>query len=153
MGGCCRVVRNRGASVLDHSCQTKRHSYAERGLDLYETPDVAVEALLRVENLPRRIWEPACGRGAIVNVLRSHGHEVVASDIAGYREVVRNGVDGLLVPPGDTAALIAAVRRVLDDPALAARLREAGRARAETYSWDRVTDQVESIYAEVAAAR
>jgi hypothetical protein len=62
----------------------QRHSYADRGLDLYETPDVAVEALLRVENLPRRIWEPACGRNAIVNVLRSHGHEVVASDIADY---------------------------------------------------------------------
>jgi glycosyltransferase involved in cell wall biosynthesis len=42
---------------------------------------------------------------------------------------------------------------VLGDPALAGRLREAGRARAEIYSWDRVTDQVESIYAEVAGTR
>jgi hypothetical protein len=70
--------------VLDHSCQTQRHSYAERGLDLYETPGVAVEALLRVGRLPHRIWEPACGRGAIVNVLRAHGHEVIASDIADH---------------------------------------------------------------------
>jgi len=62
----------------------QRHTHAERGLDLYETPAVAVEALLRVERLPHRIWEPACGRGAIVNVLRAHGHEVVASDIADY---------------------------------------------------------------------
>jgi hypothetical protein len=50
---------------LDHSCQVQRHPHAERGLDLYETPAVAVEALLRVERLPHRIWEPACGRGAI----------------------------------------------------------------------------------------
>jgi hypothetical protein len=70
--------------MLDHSCQTQRHSYAERGLDLYETPACAVEALLRVEKLPLRIWEPACGRGAIVNVLRAHGHQVVATDIADY---------------------------------------------------------------------
>jgi hypothetical protein len=70
--------------MLDHSCQVQRHPLAERGLDLYETPAVAVEALLRVERLPHRIWEPACGRGAIVNVLRAHGHEVVASDIADY---------------------------------------------------------------------
>ena len=70
--------------ALDHSCQVQRHTHAERGLDLYETPAVAVEALLRVERLPHRIWEPACGRGAIVNVLRAHGHEVVASDIADY---------------------------------------------------------------------
>jgi hypothetical protein len=78
--------------VLDHSCQTQRHSYAERGLDLYETPACAVEALLRVEKLPRRIWEPACGHGAIVNVLRARGHDVVASDIANY------GVP--ITPPG-----------------------------------------------------
>ena len=47
-------------------------------------PAVAVEALLRAEQIPHRIWEPACGRGAIVNVLRSAGHSVVASDIADY---------------------------------------------------------------------
>ena len=70
--------------ALDFSSQSRRASFAERGLDLYETPSVAVEALLRVEQLPYRIWEPACGRGAIVNVLRSAGHSVVATDIADY---------------------------------------------------------------------
>jgi hypothetical protein len=73
--------------ALDHSCQVQRHSFAERGLDLYETPGVAVEALLRVEQLPRRIWEPAAGKGAIVRVLRDHGHEVIASDIYDYGEL------------------------------------------------------------------
>jgi hypothetical protein len=68
--------------MLDHSCQVQRHPHAERGLDLYETPSVAVEALLRAEkDLPRCVWEPAAGRGAIVRVLRDHGHAVVASDI------------------------------------------------------------------------
>jgi hypothetical protein len=70
--------------MLDHSCQVQRHPLAERGLDCYETPAVAVEALLRVEQLPRRIWEPACGRGSIANALRAHGREVVATDIADY---------------------------------------------------------------------
>jgi hypothetical protein len=70
--------------VLDHSCQVQRHSYADRGLDLYETPAEAVQALLRVEQIPHRIWEPAAGRGAIVRELRSAGHEVIASDIADY---------------------------------------------------------------------
>jgi hypothetical protein len=70
--------------ALDHSCQVQRHPHAERGLDLYETPRVAIEALLRVEKLPHRIWEPCAGRGAIVNLLRSAGHEVVASDIFDY---------------------------------------------------------------------
>ena len=70
--------------MLDHSCQVQRHAHAERGLDLYETPDVAVEALLRVEKIPQRIWEPAAGKGAIVRVLRGHGHAVIASDIYDY---------------------------------------------------------------------
>src|SRR5215468_535558 len=71
--------------MLDHSCQAQRHSHAERGHDLYETPAVAVEALLRVLALPSgAIWEPACGRGAIANVLRAHGHRVVCSDLINY---------------------------------------------------------------------
>jgi hypothetical protein len=46
---------------------------------------VAVEALLRVLVLPSgAIWEPACGRGAIANVLRAHGHRVVCSDLIDY---------------------------------------------------------------------
>jgi hypothetical protein len=71
--------------ALDHSCQVQRHPHAERGLDLYETPSVATEALLEVEvTLPRRIWEPAAGRGAIAKVLREHGHDVVATDLVDY---------------------------------------------------------------------
>jgi hypothetical protein len=71
--------------MLDHSCQAHRHSHAKRGHDLYETPAVAVEALLRVLALPSgAIWEPACGRGAIANVLRAHGHRVVCTDLIDY---------------------------------------------------------------------
>ena len=69
---------------LDHAAQSGSHTLAERGLDLYETPPCATEALLRVERLPHWCWEPAAGRGAIVNVLRDHGHAVIASDIIDY---------------------------------------------------------------------
>jgi hypothetical protein len=70
--------------MLDMSTQSRRHTLSERGNDCYETPAVAVDALLRVEKLPHRIWEPACGHGNIVNVLRRAGHEVIATDIADY---------------------------------------------------------------------
>jgi hypothetical protein len=70
--------------MLDHACGNGRHTLAERGLDLYETPSVAVEALLKVEQIPHGIWECAIGRGAIANVLRAHGHTVICSDIADY---------------------------------------------------------------------
>jgi hypothetical protein len=70
--------------TLSHAAQSGQHSHAERGLDLYETPPCAVEALLQVEQLPPCVWELAAGRGAIVNVLRAHGHSVIASDIIDY---------------------------------------------------------------------
>ena len=56
--------------------QAGRHPLIERGADLYETPPEATLALMRAEQLPQFIWEPACGRGAIVKVLRAAGHEV-----------------------------------------------------------------------------
>lgn len=71
--------------ALDHSCQVQRHPLVDRGHDLYETPSAAVEALLRVLPLPAgAVWEPACGRGAIANVLRAHGHRVVCTDLVDY---------------------------------------------------------------------
>ena len=69
---------------LAGACQTGRHSNAARGFDLYETPPIAVEELLAVENLPHWIWEPCAGRGAIANVLRDRGHAVVCSDLVRY---------------------------------------------------------------------
>jgi hypothetical protein len=83
--------------VLDHSCQVQRHPHAERGNDLYGTPAVATEALLAVEpTLPRRIWEPAVGRGAIAKVLLDAGHEVIGSDIIDYGIGYPGGRDFLL---------------------------------------------------------
>lgn len=62
----------------------KTATHEERGLDLYETPAVAVDALLKCERLPHHIWEPACGPGLIVRKLRAKGHTVFASDIEAY---------------------------------------------------------------------
>jgi hypothetical protein len=61
-----------------------RAPLAERGDDLYETPGVAVEALLRAEKIPDVVWEPACGPGAIVRVLRAAGRQVYATDLVDY---------------------------------------------------------------------
>jgi hypothetical protein len=85
--------------MLDHSCPVHRHPLAERGHDLYETPVVAVEALLRVEQLPHRLWDPACGPGNIVNTLRAAGHEVIGSDLINYGDPTHfYGRDFLLEP-------------------------------------------------------
>jgi hypothetical protein len=65
---------------------TGRAPFAERGNDLYETPPEAVHALLRTEPLPKErvIWEPACGPGSIVRVLRGAGYRVYATDLVNY---------------------------------------------------------------------
>lgn len=64
---------------------SKRHELKARKDDLYETPPEAVEALLRAEPIPLRVWEPACGPGAIARVLRSNGRNVFASDLVDYK--------------------------------------------------------------------
>ena len=74
------------------------------------------------------------------------GLPVVASDIAGYRDVVSDGVDGLLVPPRDPEALATGLVRVLKEPDLARRLGEAGRERAGTFDWPIVVDRLEELY-------
>jgi len=60
-----------------------------RELDFYPTPPDVTHALMRFLNLnPCRIWEPACGDGAMAEVLKQYGHDVIASDLrqTGYGE-------------------------------------------------------------------
>lgn len=54
--------------------------------DFYPTPPEGTRALLGVEQFDGPIWEPACGDGAIVNVLREAGHDVVATDLVARGE-------------------------------------------------------------------
>jgi phosphatidylinositol alpha-mannosyltransferase len=99
---------------------------------------------------------PATGResfGIVLVEAMSAGLPMVASDIPGYREVVRDGLEGRLVPPRDPAALAGAVAEILDDPDTAKRLGEAGRSRAKRYSWETVAGEIEEIYREVAQGR
>gem|GEM_PF-16962 len=71
---------------------------------------------------------------------------VVASDIPGYRDVVRDGLDGLLTPPGDALALAEALRALALDPAARSRMAVAARARAERFAWPHVAAEVLDCY-------
>ncbi len=66
---------------LDMSTGNRVHPISERGPDLYETPEVATRALLAVEAVSQVVWDPACGPGAIVRVLREEGRTVIAHDL------------------------------------------------------------------------
>ncbi len=71
---------------------------------------------------------------------------VLASDIPGYRDVVRDGLDGLLVPAGDALALAEALRLLALDPGLRVRLALAARERAERFAWPHVAAEVLDCY-------
>ncbi|MEX0833164.1 MAG: glycosyltransferase family 4 protein [Actinomycetota bacterium] len=96
---------------------------------------------------------PALGQesfGIVLLEAMAAGVPVVASDIEGLREVVRDGETGKLVSRGDPAALADAVDSILSDGATAARLVEAGRRRADEFDWAVVAGKLEDVYREAA---
>jgi glycosyltransferase-like protein len=93
------------------------------------------------------------GWGLAVLEAMSAGLPVVTSDLPVFLEYLRPGRDALVVPVGDAAALSRAIAQVLDDPALAARLRAAGLAVSRRFAWSRSAREHRAIYADVAAAR
>jgi glycogen synthase len=78
------------------------------------------------------------------------GTPVIATRVGGVPEVVEDGVNGLLVPPGDAAALAEAVRRFFADGALRDRLRAAAAPSVERYGRAILYGELERILASVA---
>ncbi len=76
---------------------------------------------------------------------------VVASDIPGYRDVVRDGLDGQLVPPGDALALAQSLRQLALEPNRRARMAVAARERAERFAWPHVAAEVLDCYEQARA--
>jgi glycosyltransferase-like protein len=93
------------------------------------------------------------GWGLVVLEALSMGLPVVASDLPVFGEYLTDGVDALLPPVGDSAALAAALRRVIGDPVLRDRLRAGGHAVAGRYTWAASAQRHREIYAGIRAAR
>ena len=80
------------------------------------------------------------------------GKAMVMSDVGGFRELVADHGAGLLVPPGDSDALAAAISGLLTDPGERGRLQEQAAAAASgPYSWDRIAEQTAAVYERVLA--
>jgi phosphatidylinositol alpha-mannosyltransferase len=84
--------------------------------------------------------------GIVLLEAMAAGAPIVCSDIHGYKGVVRRGREGLLVPPRDPRELAVAIDRLLRDPAMREQMGAAGQARAEEFSWPRVTAKVDDYY-------
>ena len=111
---------------------------------------------------------PAFLSGLDVAVLTSHseglsnaileymaaGRPVVATAVGATAELIENGIQGLLVPPGDPQAVASAIERLLDDPALASQMGAAGRQRVrQKYSLEDMVRRHEDFYIDLVQGR
>ncbi|MDQ6672266.1 MAG: glycosyltransferase family 4 protein [Chloroflexota bacterium] len=124
--------------------------------------DVTFAGYVPSEDLPRYYQScdvfcaPNTGQesfGIVLLEAMAAGAPIVASDIPGYRDVVSDGVEGLLVEPENPGALADAVCRLLGNPELRANMRRAGQEKAQQYDWPRVASQVLDYYFEVLERR
>ena len=170
-----RLDRQKGFPVLVEAFRTLADDRSDLlltvvgdGADRRAVEDLPASARSRVAMLGRldHAEVPSFLAGADVAVAAATGQEsfgysvveamaagvpVVASDIEGYRQVATDGLDAVLVPPGDAAALAVALGRVLDDDGLALRLAAAGRATAAAFDWEVVVERIEDVYRSVLA--
>jgi glycosyltransferase involved in cell wall biosynthesis len=145
------LLRREGRQVDLELCGTVFPGYEWFEKDLRsrsEQPDLS--GAVHFAGYTSPTW-PALARAAVVVVpsraepfgntaveAQLAGRPVVASAVQGLQEIVTSGTTGLLVPPGDPAALAAAIATVLDDPDLAARLARGGQRNAvREFSLDR----------------
>ncbi len=84
--------------------------------------------------------------GMVLIEAMAAGTPVVASQIAGYRDVVTDGVDGVLVPPADPQRLAEELQRLWLEPHRRLEMGKAGRHTAERYAWPRIADEVTEVY-------
>jgi len=89
--------------------------------------------------------------GMVLTEAFAAGTPVVASDIAGYRDVVRDGHDGVLVPVGDPQALAEALRDLWDEPERRAAMARHAAADVERFAWPHVAEEVMSAYEDAIA--
>ncbi len=90
--------------------------------------------------------------GIVLAEAMAAGVPVVASDLPGYRAVLRDGRAGRLTPPGDPVALAGALQSLLQDEEERRRLAEAGLAAAAELSWSRIAGRIIAAYEDALAA-
>jgi len=90
------------------------------------------------------------GLGVVLLEAMASGTPVIGSNTGGIPDIIEDGVNGLLVTPGDPQALADAIIRILENPDLADRFRKAGLETVrERFSWDVITDQFVEVYQEI----
>jgi len=87
------------------------------------------------------------GLGVVLLEAMSYGKAVIASKAGGITDIVVDGKNGVLVPPGDTAALARAMARLVKDQRLRSNLgRAAQKTVDEKFNWDRIVGDLVTLY-------
>lgn len=127
------LLDGRGVRALGKVDETTKRSELERA-------DVLCAPSLRGESF-----------GMVLTEAFAAGTPVVASDIAGYRDVVHDGTDGVLVPRGDGQALAEALRDLWYEPPKLRAMALAAADSADRFAWPRVAEQVREAYEDAIA--
>jgi phosphatidyl-myo-inositol alpha-mannosyltransferase len=127
------MLDDRGVRVLGKVDDARKREELERA-DLLCAPSLRGESF-----------------GMVLTEAFAAGTPVVASDIAGYRDVVRDGVDGVLVPPADPQALAETLRDLWEEPERRVEMARAAAADVERFAWGRVAAEVMDAYQEAIA--
>jgi phosphatidylinositol alpha-1,6-mannosyltransferase len=144
------VVVGHGVKQAELESLARRRGVADRVRFLTAVPDADLPALYNGAALYLGLSRPAElmieGFGISLTEASACGIPVLGGRAGGIPDAVRDGETGFLVDSTDLGAPVAAVRSLLADPELRARLGQAGRRAVETYyNWDRVTGDVRRI--------
>jgi len=127
------LVEREGVTILGRVSDAEKHA-ALQAADVLAAPSLGGESF-----------------GMVLTESFAAGTPVVASDIAGYRDVVADGVDGVLFPRGDATALAETLRDLALDPERNAALGAAAAGSAERYAWPKIAAQVTEVYEDARA--
>ncbi|HEU4707556.1 MAG TPA: glycosyltransferase family 4 protein [Solirubrobacterales bacterium] len=123
---------------------------AERVQFLGERADIP-DVLAATDILLMPFWQDAFGRVAVEAM--SMGVPVAAADAGGPREIVRDGVDGLLLPPHDPGAWAEGLRPLLDSAPRRRELGREGRSRSRDFSLERHAEGILAVYDELSSGQ
>ena len=130
---------------------------AESGL-----PDVVFTGRVDNKELPRYyktadiFCAPATGHesfGIVLLEAMATGKPVIASDISGYRSVITDGLDGILVPPKQEVPLAQAISSLMQNKPRRLQIGEKGRRKSLDYGWDKVSRRVMDYYTRILITR
>lgn len=162
--GACRILLDEGRPIyvllMAYSAKRKYGRATCRYFNQMFAPHEG-EFLYCVPDAPRLLphvdigVSPSILEGLGLNVLEFQVDSVpvVCTDIKPHREMVEDGVSGLLFPMRDVAACAQRIRELLDNPELARRIGAGGRAAAARRTWQKTADHIMAFYREILASR